>query len=414
MPSYSIPLSGLDANSQALSIISNNLANLNTVGYKAEQPLFQDLLYQQLGTDGAGDPLQTGQGTSVGAISTLNTQGSLQNTGAPTDVAIQGGGFFVVSKGGQQFYTRDGSFTLDTNGILTTADGAQVQGYSAVKGVVSTNQALGSLAVPPGQINPPQASANMQLRMNLDASTAVNGQFQTSMTIYDTLGAAHVLTFQFTKTAANSWGYQITIPATDVGTTGSPVVVNSGTLSFDGSGNLTAPTANVTGINVTGYADGAANSSLTWQILGANGAPVITQVAGPSAVSATQQDGFSSGTLQSFTIGSDGTIQGTYSNGQTVAVGQVALASFANLQGLVRTGDNNFQATLSSGAPIVGVPGSGGRGTLDGGSLEQSNVDIAQEFANLIIAERGFEANSKALTTFDQVTQDALNLKATP
>ena len=175
--------------------------------------------------------------------------------------------------------------------------------------------------------------------------------------------------------------------------------------------DIVPPAADVTGINISGFANGADPVDFTWQLLDAAGTPSITQVAAPSAVSITRQNGFSSGTLQSFTIGSDGVVQGIFSNGQTMALGQIALGTFANLQGLIRSGDNNFLATLSSGAPSIGVPGTGGRGTLAGSALELSNVDIAREFAQLIIAQRGFQANSRAITTFDEVDQEAINLK---
>jgi flagellar hook protein FlgE len=204
---------------------------------------------------------------------------------------------------------------------------------------------------------------------------------------------------------------QRTIPAADVGGTGAPVTVTTGTLTFNGSGQLTAPAANVAGITVNGLSDGANNLTFSWNLFDSTGAGVVTQVAGPSATSTTTQDGYSSGTLESYIIGSDGTIQGTFSNGQTSALGQIAIASFQNNQGLVRNGSNEFLASLASGQANIGAPGTGGRGTLSGGALEQSNVDIATEFANLILQERGYQANAKAVTTFDEVTQTAINLK---
>jgi flagellar hook protein FlgE len=247
--------------------------------------------------------------------------------------------------------------------------------------------------------------------MNLDSGTAVNGTFSTPVTVYDSLGAAHVLTYNFTKTAANTWNYAITIPAADVGATGNPVTIKTGTLSFNGSGQLTAPAANVAGITATGLADGASDLTFAWNLYDPTGAGVVSQVAGPSAVSTTGQDGFSSGTLVSYIISSDGTIQGTFSNGQTSALGQIAIASFQNDQGLVRNGANEFLSSLASGQANLGAPGTGGRGTVSGGALEQSNVDIATQFAQLILQERGYQANAKAVTTFDEVTQTAINLK---
>ncbi|HUI76046.1 MAG TPA: flagellar hook protein FlgE [Candidatus Acidoferrum sp.] len=411
MPSFFIPLSGLQANSDALSVTANNLANLNTIGYKAQRPLFEDLFYQQVGTSGDGDPEQIGVGASVQAIDSQFTQGSIQSTGVPTDVAIQGSGYFELDNNGEQLYTRAGDFSISADGHLLSKDGASVLGYPAVNGVVNPNATAGPLQIATGQTNPPNPTANVQLAMNLNSDTAVGGTFSTSVAVYDSLGGSHILTYNFTKTAANNWTYAITIPAADVGATGNPVTIDTGTLTFNGAGQLTAPAANVTGVTAAALADGANDLTFNWNLYDANGAGVVSQVSGPSAVSTTSQDGYSSGTLVSYIISSDGTIQGTFSNGQTSALGQIALASFQNDQGLVRNGSNEFLASLASGQANIGAPGTGGRGTLSGGALEQSNVDIATQFAQLILQERGYQANAKAVTTFDEVTQTAINLK---
>ena len=411
MPSFSTSLSGLDSESQALSVISNNLANLNTVGYKAASPEFQDLFYQQIGSGGDGNPIQVGVGATVGSIPAMFTQGSIQSTGVPTDVAIQGNGLFVLDKNGLRTYSRAGDFTVGSNGELLTSDGSAVLGYPAVNGTISSSQTLAPLTISSGQLSPPKATANVSIGLNLNADAAVGGTFSTPVTIYDALGGTHVLTFNFTKTAANTWSYAIDIPAADVGTTGSPVSLGSGTLTFSGSGQLTAPTGNVTGIPITGLANGASNMTFNWDLYDSSNSPIITQASSASAVSSTQQDGYSSGTLASFNIQGDGTIQGIFSNGQTLALGQLALASFANQQGLVRNGSNEFLASLSSGTANIGTPNTGGRGGLSGGALEQSNVDIATEFAQLILAERGYQANSRVVTTIDQVVQDAISMK---
>jgi flagellar hook protein FlgE len=411
MPSFFVPLSGLEADANALAVTSNNLANLSTIGYKAQRPLFQDLFYQQVGTSGDGNPEQVGVGTSIQAIDSQFTQGSIQSSGIPTDVAIQGNGFFVLDNNGERVYTRAGDFSISAVGNLLTKGGAAVLGYPAVNGVVNPNATPGPLQISTGQTNPPKPTANVALTLNLDSGAAVGGSFSTSVAVYDSLGASHILTYNFTKTAANNWSYNITIPAADVGGTGAPVTVATGTLTFNGSGQLTAPAANVAGITVNGLSDGANNLTFSWNLFDSTGAGVVTQVAGPSATSTTTQDGYSSGTLESYIIGSDGTIQGTFSNGQTSALGQIAIASFQNNQGLVRNGSNEFLASLASGQANIGAPGTGGRGTLSGGALEQSNVDIATEFANLILQERGYQANAKAVTTFDEVTQTAINLK---
>jgi len=411
MPNFSIPLSGLTAESTALSTIANNLSNQNTVGYKDKVVLFSDLFYQNLGTTGSGDPIQVGAGTEVGSMPSLFTQGSVEATGVPTDVAIQGSGFFAVQQNGVTSYTRAGDFSLDVNNILVTSQGQQVLGYPAVNGVINTGTGVVPLQLGAGTISPPTATTNVQLTTNLNAAANVGDTFSTPITVYDSLGAAHVLTYTFTNTGPGAWSYQVTIPAADTGGTGNPTVVNSGTLAFDSNGNLTSPAANVTGVTVGGLADGASNLTFNWNLYDSNGTGLLTQVAAPSSTSSTNQDGAGSGSLVNFSIGSDGTITGSFSNGKTQALGQLALATFASNDGLQLDGNTDFSPTLASGQAVLGAPGTGGRGTLSGGALELSNVDIATEFANLIVAQRGFEADAKAVTTFDQITQDTIALK---
>ncbi|HLH08041.1 MAG TPA: flagellar hook protein FlgE [Terriglobales bacterium] len=409
MPVFSIPLSGLNASSTALATIANNLANLNTVGFKRAQAMFKDLFYQTIGSSGSGDPIQVGAGTTVSKMNTNFTPGSTDSTGVDTDVAIGGDGFFVVEKDGVMSYTRAGNFSKSPDGTLVTADGKQVLGFPAVNGVISQTQGLSPLQLGTGTVSPPNATTTANLTLNLDSRLGIGESYSTPLTVYDSLGESHVLQFQFTKTAANTWGYQITIPGADVGAA-TPQVVHAGSLTFDNAGNLTAPAVDVAGIAIAGLADGAANITFNWQLY-QGGAGTITQVASPSSPSSTSQDGFGAGSLQSFTIGSDGLIQGTFSNEKTAILGQLALANFANPQGLLRSGGNNFTATLASGAAAIGAPGTGGRGALTGGALELSNVDIATEFASLIQAQRAFQANARTITTFDEITQDTINLK---
>jgi flagellar hook protein FlgE len=797
MSTFSTSLSGLDAEEQALSVISNDLSNLNTTAFKTGTPIFSDLFYQMLGSDGAGDPVQLGVGATMSSVDSPFTQGSITTTGVSTDVAIQGNGLFVMNQGGAQVYTRAGNFTLNAQGNLVDSNGNDVMGYSAVNGTINTSQSLAPIIISSGQSYPPNATSNVQLDMNLDATdtslapatgtltvpapalptagqtatiggttytfaanitaqsaadtvkigadaqstlanlagainasstngqaagttyssgtvantsvtatstattlnlqaidtgvdgnslatssqwtagsfaaadlsggvtaqlatgtltvsaslptagqtvtvggttytfaaaitaqsaadtvkigadvpstlanlagainlSSANGQaagttyssatvanasvtatgstattvtlkaiqtgtggnslatsttwtggsfgaadlaggvdgvaasgsytvpialptagqtatvggttytfvgsvaaltaadtvligadvpstlanlagainastadgqaagttygtgtvantsvtatgstsstltlqaiqsgsvgntiatstnwtagsfgagdltggtnagtFSTPITVYDSLGNSHVLTFNFTKSAAGDWNYQITIPAADVGTTGNPQVVGTGTLQFGPEGNLISPPADVQGISVSGLADGAKAISLNWQLFSSPGTAVITQTAETSATSGTEQNGYSAGTLQSYSINSSGVIDGVLSNGQTVALGQIALATFANYDGLTNLGSNDFQTSLASGAASVAAPGTGGSGTLDGGSLEASNVDIATAFTMLIQAERGYEANAKAITTADDVMQASINL----
>jgi flagellar hook protein FlgE len=297
--------------------------------------------------------------------------------------------------------------------------------------VVNTGAGIAPLQLGAGTISPPTATANVELTANLDASSAVGTVFSTPVQIYDSLGAPHTLTATFTNTGPNTWSYSLSIPSADLNPTtvpGPPVVVTpatgilaTGTLTFNGNGVLTADTAttggtvtgglsNVTAIPITGLADGASDQTFSWNVLNGT-SPVVTQVAAASSTTSIGQDGSSSGSLVNFAIGSDGTITGSFSNGETQALGQLALANFANDNGLQLNGSTDFTPTLASGPAVIGIPGEGILGTLSGGSLELSNVDIATEFANLIVAQRGFEADAKAVTTFDQILQDTIALK---
>lgn len=408
MPSFFIPLSGLEADNTALNTIANNLANMNTVAYKSQDVQFSDLFYQQVGENGAGDPAQVGAGTQVGAITTnFSTGTSNPATGQSQDVALNGDGFFVVQNGQVQEYTRAGNFVVSADGHLLTQGGQQVMVYPAVNGVADTNAPLVPIQIPIGQVEQPQATGNISLTANLDASAAVGTSTQGQITIYDSLGEAHIASVNFQKTAANTWSYNISLPAGD--STGSSANT-VGSLTFDSSGNLVTPAANISGIQFTGLSDGAANMNFNWNLYDSNNKPVIHQVAAGSGVANTNQDGYASGQYQSFTVDSSGIISAAYGNNKTQVIGQLAIASITNEQGLTRLGNNNYQTTLASGGATIGVAGSNGRGTIQDQAVEGSNVDISTQFSNLIVAQRAFEANSKAITTFDTVTQETINM----
>jgi flagellar hook protein FlgE len=407
MPNFSIPLSGLNASDTALATISNNLANLNTTGYKDTTVNFQDMFYQMLGSNGAGDQLQIGAGVAVSSINTNFAGGSVQSTGVDTDMAITGNGFFVVQNGSNTYYTRAGDFTQDSSGNLVTADGYQVMGYPATNGVVDTNSGLTPIQLPMGMISAPNATSSISIAANLSSSTAVGGSYNTNITVYDSLGTSHVLNVNFARTSTG-WNYTATLPSTEItGGTGTSTTVASGALTFDTNGSLTSTTP--ISLNISGLADGASPLAINWSLASASGTGLITQVSGASSTSSTTQDGYASGSLTSFSINSDGTIVGAFTNGSKV-LGQIALANFANMQGLTKQGDNNYAANISSGSAVIGSPGTTSLGTLTGSALELSNVDMSQEFSNLIIAERGFQANAKSVTTFDQIAQDTINL----
>lgn len=410
MAAFSIPLSGLAATASSLGVIANNLANLNTVGFKDETVGFGSIFNQMQGTSGNGDPIQIGDGVQTESTTANFSNGNVTSTGVASNMALQGKGFFVVEGNGQTLYTRAGNFTVNPQGQLCTPGGQLVLGYPAVNGVVSTASPIGPLTVGPAGSIPAAPTSSFQMTTNLNAAAAPGDTFSSPITVYDSLGESHVLTVQYKNTAANTWSYNVTLPAADTGGTGAATTVASGTLNFDSSGNLTSPAGSISGINISGLADGAANLSLTWNLTGSNGSPLMTQQSGASATSATNQNGYAAGSLTGFSVLPDGTVQGQFSNSQTLALGQVAVASFANVQGLTQMGGNNYQASLSSGAAVVGTAGQGGNGTITGGSIEDSNVDLSTEFASMIVAQQGYEANAKVLTTLDQVSQATLQV----
>jgi flagellar hook protein FlgE len=423
MASFFIPLTGLQSDSTALNTIANDLANMNTTAFKGQSVNFSDLFYQQIGSAGSGDPIQVGAGVQVSSIETAFAQGSINSTGNSTDVALNGSGFFVLSNGDGEEYTRAGNFSLDSNGNLVTQNGLGVMGYPATDGVVNTSAPLTAISVPVGQVEQPQATSTFSMMTNLDAGAESGTSFPAQVTVYDSLGISHVATVTYTQTGTNTWSYSAALPAADF-TSGTSTPV-TGTMSFDSSGNLVSVTptggsattvgtaagdTSTIAVDFSGLADGAANLGMKWNLLGSSGTPAISQVSAASAVSSTSQDGYASGQYQSFTIASDGTVSATFSNGQEKAVGQLALANVANVQGLQMLGDGDYATTIASGTASIGTSGAAGLGTLQDGALEESNVNISAEFSDLIIAQRAFEANSKAVTTFDTVTQETINM----
>ena len=406
MASFSIALSGLQADTVSLNTIGNNLANLNTTAFKKQGTTFEDLFYQQIGTSGSSNPLQVGVGTRVSGTSTNFLQGTILPTGQPTDMALSGDGFFVTEQGGVQALSRAGNFQLNQQGNLITVDGASVMGYPVQNGVVNANAALTPLVLPIGVTEAAQATGNISLTANLNAGATVGTQFTTPVTVYDSLGQSHAVTVNYTKTATNTWSYSVDLQAGDA--TGAPVN-NTGTLTFDASGNLITPAGNIAGITFPGMANGS--SDLTFNLnLYKNGSPTLTQSTAASTNTATVQDGFASGTYQNFSVDGNGVITAVYNNGHKAVVGQVAVARVTNPQGLTMIGHNSYTTTNASGDAIYGVPGTGGRASIEDSALEQSNVDIAQEFSDLIVAQRSFEANSKTITAFDSITQTTLGM----
>jgi flagellar hook protein FlgE len=424
MAGFSTALSGLNANATALGVIGNNLANINTVAFKASTVSFQDLMSQTVGGASA-NPMQVGLGVTTGSISPAFSQGSIQTTSEATNVAIQGNGFFIVRGADGVAYTRAGNFSFDNAGALVTTDGYKVQGYTQTDpttGLVVTTSQVSDVVVPPGVLRAPTPTAEFTTLTNLNSAATVGATFTTSVQMYDPQGSPHVLTITYTKTGPGAWSYQMTLPGAEVagGTAGTPFPIpqaggGSGTLAFDTAGQLAtvngAAPADVT-VTTPAWANGAAANTMVWNMVDAtSGALSMTGYAAPSATSSITQNGSAPGSVNGVNILSDGSITATFGAGQTVTIGKVAVASFNNPKGLVKLGANRFGESQAAGQANVGTAGTGGRGTLIGSALEQSNVDMATEFTNMIMAQRGYQANSKSITVADELMQETLALK---
>ncbi len=409
---FSNALAGLNANSIAIDAVSGNLANLNTSGYMANQVSFDDLLSGAQVTQ-----LATGVAGSVVARSSAHfSQGSIQTTGQPFDAAIQGNGFFVLKDAnGQQAFTRAGNFTVNASGELLGPGGQPVQGWNAINGVMNTAGPAGNINLPISGSQQPNATTNLTISANLNADAVVGSSaatFTSPIQVYDSHGAAHTLTMTYTETAPNTWTYDVGIPSADLaGGTGTSTSVGSGTLTFDGAGRLTSPAAGTpAAIAITGLADGASDMAINWNLYDANGVGTITQFSGASTNLASTQDGIAPGQLTGTSIGAGGKISASYSNGSSVVVGQIAIASILNPSSMQNLGNNTFATTSATATPIIGTSGTGSRGEITGGALESSTVDIAQEFTNLLTYERGYQANSKVITTEDNIRQTTVGL----
>lgn len=406
MPSFSIALTGLQADSIALSTIGNDLANLNTTAFKNQTVNFADMFYQSVGTSGSNAPLQVGIGTRVASINSDFSQGNLATTGTATDMALNGSGFFVVNQAGTDQLTRTGNFQLSATGDLITSEGYGVQGYPSINGAVDLNAPLQTLNVPTAKTQLAHATTQVSFTASLNSAATVGTSFTSSTGIYDSLGQEHNVSVVYTKTALNQWSYAVGLPSGQAtASTG-----NTGTLSFNPDGTLATPASNVAGVQFTGLSDNAHDLTLNLQLYDSGGNGLITQGASASATNATSQDGFASGTYKSFSVDSDGILTATFTNDGTEVLGQLAIATVSNPEALTRDGSNLYSIDAASGTMNVGIANTGGRGIIAGSALEQSNVDISTEFADLIVAQRAFEANSKTVTAFDTVTQDTINM----
>ena len=381
-------ISGLRSHQTMLDVTGNNIANVNTTAFKSSAVQFQDTLSQLTRGAGAGsasaggtNPAQIGLGVQVAGISTNFAQGSTQSTGRSGDMMISGDGFFVVQSGAETLYTRSGAFDFDDQGRLITKTGALVQGWAAQGGAIDTTQPLGAVTLPQGAASAAQATGSATVTGNLPSDAATGTEVKRQINVYDATGAQKTLELTFTKSAA---GWDVA-GATDAGASG------TGSMTFTDGALTAGGTLAVGGISVDLSA--------------------VSGYATLNTVSIAHQDGYASGTLQSWSLSDDGTLVGAFSNGTTQPIARIALATFVNPGGLEKAGSSDYRTSVNSGAANVGSAKGNGFGSIVGSALEMSNVDLSQEFTNLIVAQRGFQANARMITTSDEVLQELTNLK---
>jgi len=404
--SFNIALTGLNAATQDLAVTSNNLANATTIGFKGSRAEFGDIYAaSQTGVSSTA----VGNGVEVTNVAQQFTQGNVETTGNSLDLAINGNGFFTVSNNGSLEYTRSGEFQLNNSGQVVTATGAQLQVYAALPNGGFNTGGLSNLSLNANESSP-QATTSASITADLPANAAppANSTFSpsdptsynntTSLTVYDSLGAAHTASLYFTKTAtANDWTVQTYVDGNPVGTPQALDYSNTGVLTTPANGQITLPPYTPS--------TGAADMTMTFNY-------GQTQQTGDSfAVTAVQQDGFTTGTLTGININQQGIVQATFTNGRSVNLGQIAMANFANTQGLQQLGNASWSGTTSSGSVVQGVAGGAGFGSIQSGSLEESNVDTTTALVDMITAQRDFQANAQMIQTDDQITQTVINIR---
>lgn len=406
--------SGLTTNSSALDVIGNNLANINTTGYKNQRMVFRDVVYQTLnsGTSssagiGGTNPAQVGFGVGVGSIGTQFAQGNLNPTGRNLDAGIQGTGFFVLRNGQDVAYSRAGAFSVDSSGFLVDpGTGFRVQRFGAVGEGTATDPAFqipGNLdiQIPFGTGAAGVKTTSVSYQGNLSSALQVGDVGTTAIQIYDSQSTARALTVTFTKTAANTYTASALV-------SGGTATVTGGSITFDQNGLLVGPAS--LSVSITGL-PGITTAQTVALNLGTPGLTNgLTQFGGATTVSAVNQDGSGFGTLTDVSIDSTGILQGKFTNGRTINLAQLAIAGFNNEDGLLRTGNNYFRSSVASGEALVGLAGQGGRGVVQGGALESANVDIAIEFSRLIVAQRGFQVNARTISTTNDTLQELANI----
>lgn len=407
--------SGLAANSTALDVVGNNLANLNTTGYKAQRTLFRDQVYQLIeggsaanaGGAGGTNSAQLGYGVSVGAIDTQFTQGAVNPTGRSLDAAISGNGFFVVRSGTSQMYSRAGNFDVDSNGFLVEpSTGNRVQrtggvgeGAAGVPGFQTAGN--NDIRIPIGAGVPGLPTGTVNFEGNVSSTTAVGSAAKVApISVFDTQGGSHILSVTLTKTADNTYDLSAAV-------SGATVSLPATAVTFDTSGALVSPAS--VALTLTGI-PGAATQTVNLNLGTPGQTTGLRQFGGNTDAGAVTQDGSAAGTITSVNIDGNGVIQGLASNGRTLQVAQLAVASFNNSGGLIRAGTNDFTTGPGSGEALIGTANSGGRGSISGGALEAAGVDIAIEFSRLIIAQRGFQVNARTISAANDTLQELANI----
>jgi flagellar hook protein FlgE len=400
-------VSGMIAHQMRLNVVGNNIANANTVGFKSARALFSDSIYQLLepasspsANLGGTDPSSLGQGVNVAGIQTNFGQGSLQGTGRSTDVAVEGEGFLAVTDGSRISYTRNGALSIDAQGNLVhAASGLKViAGLPIIGAAAPTITPASTLQLPIGQAGIARATSEVQLAGNLDSRIASGQTYDLSAHVFDSLGASHDVVLTFAKSAtAGTWDVTGTSADGTVTFTGTPQV------SFDTNG---LPTGTSLPIQLALTNPNGALGALAMDVQLNN----VTQLARDSSAALVSQDGLAPGSLTGVTINNDGSILGSYSNGLSDTVGQLFMANFTNPGGLESAGTSLYKSTTNSGNPVYGKPASNGLGGVHSGELESSNVDLAQEFADMIVTQRGFQASSRVVTASDQMLQELMNV----
>ncbi|HCL56468.1 MAG TPA: flagellar hook protein FlgE [Spirochaetia bacterium] len=458
-------VSGLINHQTRMDVIGNNISNVNTIGYKKDRVVFQDIISQVMSGSskptnekGGVNPKQVGLGMSVAAIDKIMTQGAIQTTGKNTDLAVMGEGFFIEKKGDQSFYSRAGNFGVDVNKTLVNpSNGFKIQGWSAQTlpdgtNVLNTAEQPGDIIIPVGDKMAAQATSFIKFKSNLNSASSMaidpfNPTEQerakglvhtTSIKAYDSKGNTHDVVLEFNKVSENRWRVVTKVPDSIEGSTRvdvtNPTLDGDNTffINFDNRGALVS-VEDGTGTNRDILAQGDLSVNLNFNVndgtVDAQGNPIgqqqtlrldlgtvgqyngITQFGSDTTTKAVEQNGYGMGYLESFQINDTGTVIGTYSNGTRKELAQVALATFVNSQGLEKAGDTNFVETVNSGIANVGAAGVAGKGIIVAGALEMANVDLSQEFTDMIVTQRGFQANSRTITTTDTMLEEILRLK---